>query len=376
MDSSVTILLAIKDRFKFTDQFLKFSDSFNKGLNIFIADGSKKKKINKKYLRKFTNLNISYRYFGVDKNYTLFMTKMYKAIKLIKTKYVYFAEDDDFIFKYGVEKSEKFLNKNSSYVSSSGFLIDLEINYIRFIKTFILNFRNQSNGKNFFLKSFNKSNQKKRLIQQFRSDHFTIWNSLHRTRVVETIFKDLSKMKIESYLLTEHFFNYAINLKGKIHRGKFFQYLKIDNILYSSSFDYEQRIGGYEKQFHTNHWNKDLEKTIIQLVNYLKYKNNEKSNYYYYLIKNNLIKRQKKIIFKKKIFEFIKSLIILILNLLKLKKCLKKIFNFLHTRRIDEKLRIKNKKQLSKFINKENVLKNFYTFLKSNKNEFIKNYKL
>lgn len=375
MGSSVTILLAIKDRFKFTDQFLKFSDSFNKDLNIFIADGSKKKKINKKYLRKFTNLNINYRHFGVDKNYTLFMTKMYKAIKLIKTKYVYFAEDDDFIFKYGVEKSEKFLNKNSSYVSSSGFLIDLEINYIRFLKTFILNFRNQSNGTNFFLKSFNKSNQKKRLIQQFRSDHFTIWNSLHRTRVVETIFKDLSKMKIESYLLTEHFFNYAINLKGKIHRGKFFQYLKIDNILYSSSFDYEQKIGGYEKQFHTNHWNEDLEKIIIQLVNYLKYNNDEKSNYSY-LIKNNLIKRQKKIIFKKKIFEFIKSLIILILNLLKLKKSLKKIINFLHTRKIDEKLRIKNEKQLSKFINKENILKNFYTFLKSNKNEFIKNYKL
>ena len=44
MGSSVTILLAIKDRFKFTDQFLKFSDSFNKDLNIFIADGSKKKK--------------------------------------------------------------------------------------------------------------------------------------------------------------------------------------------------------------------------------------------------------------------------------------------------------------------------------------------
>ena len=197
------------------------------------------------------------------------MSKIYKSLRLIKTKYVFFAEDDDFVFKSGLKESEKFLNKNKSFVSSSGILFDVGLYYVDILKTFVVNLRNHKDNRHFYLKSFNDKNQNKRLLNQINSDHFTIWNSLHKTSIVRDIFKDLSSLKLESYLLTEHFFNYAINLKGKIHRGKYLQYFKIDNILNSSSYEYEQKIGGYEKQFQTNFWNNDLKKVINRLLNYI-----------------------------------------------------------------------------------------------------------
>ena len=302
------------------------------------------------------------------------MSKIYKSLRLIKTKYVFFAEDDDFVFKSGLKESEKFLNKNKSFVSSSGILFDVGLYYVDILKTFVVNLRNHKDNRHFYLKSFNDKNQNKRLLNQINSDHFTIWNSLHKTSIVRDIFKDLSSLKLESYLLTEHFFNYAINLKGKIHRGKYLQYFKIDNILNSSSYEYEQKIGGYEKQFQTNFWNNDLKKVINRLLNYIQKK--EKINYHNLLKEDLEVRHYKFIVKNKTILMKIKKIVLIFIRNIGIKKFFKNIKFIFLSKKKNRYIKQISHHKLNKYLDKCHELKLFYDYLIINKEKIIKLYNL
>jgi len=126
--SKTTIIVPLLDRHEFTERVLSYYN-INKVNHLFyIADGSKKKKFNQKYLeKKFPNVRLKYKSFPFDKNFKLFTKKMFEVAKGIKTQYVYQIANDDFFNPNFVKKSELFLSKNKSYNFVGGKVLNFKI---------------------------------------------------------------------------------------------------------------------------------------------------------------------------------------------------------------------------------------------------------
>ena len=124
MNSKISLIIPIKGREEFTFRILSYLDSIKYPFKIYISDGSHNKKENIKIIKSFkSSLNIQYLSFKYDKNYQYFLNKIYKTLKLIKSKYVMLLPNDDFINLNFLNKILK--NKNETI---SGINIDFKIN--------------------------------------------------------------------------------------------------------------------------------------------------------------------------------------------------------------------------------------------------------
>ena len=111
MKNNLTIILLLKEREEFTLRFIEFFLRNNFNYNLFIADGSKKK-LGQSILNKIrTNSNITYKKFPEDKNYTIFYKKIISSLEIVKTKYVLFASNDDFLIYDTIDRCMKILIK-------------------------------------------------------------------------------------------------------------------------------------------------------------------------------------------------------------------------------------------------------------------------
>jgi glycosyltransferase domain-containing protein len=128
MKCDLTIILLLKDRHDFNEQFLNYYIKNNINFKLIISDGGKKK-LSKKILNKIENeQSIKYFSFMEDKNYYLYYKKIYNTLKKVDTKYVLFAANDDFFIYKIINKCVNFLNKNKNFIGASGTMIGFEIN--------------------------------------------------------------------------------------------------------------------------------------------------------------------------------------------------------------------------------------------------------
>lgn len=105
---NLTILIPIYNLNYYLDRVLSYLDKNKCNFKIFISDGSKTKLDEKIFKKKYRNLKISYNYFGYDNHYSRFLKKMYRSLKKIDTKYIYWLCDDDFVslnvLNFGLKK--------------------------------------------------------------------------------------------------------------------------------------------------------------------------------------------------------------------------------------------------------------------------------
>ncbi|WP_440915351.1 TIGR00180 family glycosyltransferase [Candidatus Pelagibacter sp.] len=126
--SKTTIVIPLIDRHEFTERVLSYYNTNKVNHLFYIADGSKEKRFNQKYLeKKFPNVRFKYRSFPFDKNFKLFTKKMFEVAKAIKTQYVYQIANDDFFNPNFIKKSELFLSKNKSYNFVGGKVLNFKI---------------------------------------------------------------------------------------------------------------------------------------------------------------------------------------------------------------------------------------------------------
>ena len=128
MISNLTIVLLLKDRHEFNERFLNYYLKNNHNIYLLISDGSKKK-LNKEFLNKIKkNKFIKYIKFPEDKSYNIFYKKIYKTLKIIKTKYFILAANDDFLIFKTLLKCLDYLNKNGSkgYIGAGGTMLGFE----------------------------------------------------------------------------------------------------------------------------------------------------------------------------------------------------------------------------------------------------------
>lgn len=105
----LTILLTLKDRENYSQRWIE--------RNIFpefyyvIADGSYADH-NQKIFSQVNSENVNYIRFVPDSTYTIYMQKRLKSLNEIKTRFVLYADNDDFLIRDGLNQIMDFLDQN------------------------------------------------------------------------------------------------------------------------------------------------------------------------------------------------------------------------------------------------------------------------
>lgn len=339
MNKNLTICLFILDRHDFTLRFLRCYNKFKLQYPLIIGDGSKnqlnprikdeiKKNSNIKYF-KFLN---EYDKKKKEYNHNKFYHRILFCLKKVKTKYVKFISDDDFIIKYSTEKCINYLEKNKSFDGVGGSILDYTINKKYYGKI--------DNMKTVYeIKDFKSKNVEEKLNELY-SNWFHSWYLIFRTKKILKMFK-----------ISARYNNFDKDYKDQFHETIVHIFLNIrffkDPIIFHESHN-DPHIGATRGNVMERLSNKDFlknldiftksinkvwnfkNKTFVRdlhyqniLANELKNYNNK--NYYsmrdmYHLMKNNVKTKFKKRNFKN-FFKNIKNI--------KLKKEIEEYQNFL-----------------------------------------------
>ncbi len=121
--TDLTIILLLKDRQEYNYRFISHFLENSLNLNLFISDGSKRKITPKIFNLIKKNKKIRYFKYPEDSSYERFYKKVHSSLKSIKTKFVLFAANDDFMIYKNIFKCLNFLKQNKNYIGSGGTML-------------------------------------------------------------------------------------------------------------------------------------------------------------------------------------------------------------------------------------------------------------
>jgi glycosyltransferase domain-containing protein len=269
----ITIVLTIYNRVSFTINWLNFAEEQKIPFDIIISDGGNIKNIQNELNLKNRKLNIRYKKFKFYRNYIKIHEKYYEVLKYVKTKYIIFAEDDDYINYKGYIKSANFLKKNKKFSSVKGKSILGELSpQSSFFNYFVL----RKENKNFNSFKILNKNHDERLLNFVKYPQVSLWNGLHRVSNMKIVFKILNR-NFYNLHATEKIFQFMVVSFGKIKFLNIIDYVKIDNTEFSSSFNFEKflpfkTLVKSKKYYYENYF----------YIKYLKLRKKYKEFIYYY----------------------------------------------------------------------------------------------
>lgn len=218
--NKLTIILPIKERKEFTKRFFIYLSRINLPYKIIIADGSKNK-LSKNILSilKIANINYDYYKFPEDKNYNLYLNKIYKTLTFVKTKYVMLFSDDDFPILYSIERLINYLEKNNAYKIAGGYLINFDI-----LKKSDKNIQEETYGipihfsKFFDQRSCNEKNRLARLKFYLTEATETPWHFVFRKDALIKTYKKAKDVKFYNYSFNDWLVDSFNYMSGKIKK--------------------------------------------------------------------------------------------------------------------------------------------------------------
>jgi glycosyltransferase domain-containing protein len=307
MEKQLSIILFSHRRPDFLLRFLKCYNRLNFKYNLIIGYGGKDilskaihdeiKKNKKIVYKKFNNeFNFKKNEYDINK----FFIRRLKCLRMVKTKYVKFICDDDFIIDYTTKKCVKFLNKNKNYIAAGGSFINYELH-----KKYYGRFINLSHG--YIIKS-NTSNDKFKRIKQYYENAGDTFNCVFRTNDLIKIHLISSKFNCQDDYLKYHHFENVVHLYGKI------KYFKQPIIFHENHNDWHEGSGTeWVEKIKSNYFIKHLESLSVNINNNFKLKNPKLIENLYF--KKFIIKDLAKINYKnyhsiKDIFKYIKILFV------------------------------------------------------------------
>ena len=221
MKSNLTLILTTKGRDAFTIRFLEYANYISLKYPIYIADGEPKEHIKKKILNRKNYPNIKYDYFEYNGiNYKEFYKKLVDSLSSIKTDYVMFIDNDDFVLNDAMGKTIDFLDKNKDYVGASGKIgwcytkdYPLSQNYLYGH----FKFYNNCDGYNPVSYS-NKSSFDR--INKATQNYNSLWYSMFRKSSLLLVAKENANLNFKTLYSSEIFFYLRIISLGKIYFDK------------------------------------------------------------------------------------------------------------------------------------------------------------
>jgi len=121
--SRLTVLLPLRGRPLFTLRFLWHANACRLPYHFLIADGKVEPSLAEMLQnsdRLFPNLHIEYVKYPDDIEFRDYYAKMHDALGRVRTPYVVFADNDDFLVASGIEQSLSFLEERNDYVCCGG----------------------------------------------------------------------------------------------------------------------------------------------------------------------------------------------------------------------------------------------------------------
>lgn len=212
MCNELTVLLPVKDRPGFTIRCLSYFNEIQLRYKVIVADGSIMEDTEKAIsARSFTNLDFEYFRFPPDSGYGKFLCKMNDALGGVKSKYVYWACDDDFINFNCIENGITFLDRNPLYSMYTGQVVNFEIPLSKAINR---HFGEVKVGNNIYSMKFNI--EEIDVIKRLSSfSSIKPFEALHRTSTLKELFSKALEFKITHHYELASLFNYIVLLKGK-----------------------------------------------------------------------------------------------------------------------------------------------------------------
>ena len=218
--TKLTIILPVKERQGFVKRFFLYLSKINFSYNLIVADGSKKRlPDNIIDILKISNINYEYYKFREDKNYNLFLNKIYKSLTFVKTKYVMLFSDDDFPILYSLERLIYFLEKNNDYKVAGGYLINFDI-----FKKNNKNTKEETYGipihfsKFFDQPSCNQKNRLARLKFYLTKGSETPWHYVFRKDVLIKTYKVAKDIKFCNNFFNDYLLDSFNYMGGKIKK--------------------------------------------------------------------------------------------------------------------------------------------------------------
>ena len=321
-DYNVTVLLTIFNRLDFTKKWLDFAEQQKMPFKILISDGGNLDNVKELLNLEARNLDIKYKKYHFYKNYKRIFEKFFFAIKHVKTDFVILCEDDDYLNINGIIKSAKFLKNNEKFSCVKGINLCGELSPKKNIFNYLAI---RKEDKDFNNKGITNNKSEDRLINYYRNNHLSLYNGLQRKSVLQKVFRVLNKDFYNLYI-TELIFVLIIINEGKIKRGDYIDYFKMDNTAFSSSTNFSVFIPYSEisksKKF-------SVENNLV-----LTYLNLKKKKKLFVEIHNKLIKKDENSRLldekeKKKIINIIYKLFLLFIKKIKIYNFLKNIFYFI-----------------------------------------------
>ena len=262
--TSLTIIIPTYNRPQYLENLLTYLNSFDNEFEIVIADSSSQEnKIKNELIIKRTIIKHKIMYLNDFSNNTNLINKLLLVLAKISTKYSVICADDDFISPIALERSVSFLENNETYTAVHG-------KYLGFWKE---NYRDKPRifwNNKYSTISLDQKSLVKRFFFHFLNygipnSGFPTFYSVHKTKFLEMIFKEVSK-----YTDDMRFGELLLSLLTVIH-GK----VKYIDVLY-----------GFRKSY-------DFESSGNQLLNFKSFIANDSFKYKYKKFKICLIKHFK-----------------------------------------------------------------------------------
>lgn len=189
----VDIVIPTHNRVDLLQRILDYYSKYDNEFNFIIADSSspENKTRNKKLINTYSKLKILY-ISNFPQNLHQHI-KFANMVKYIKSKYVCFCPDDDFIIPNGIRECIDFLEKNPDYVAAHGSYIGFYLFKFLGYKIFQWNFRYSHH-------SILQRSPEKRLLAHLSNFTLVMW-AVRRTDVVKACYKEFLKANFDPYLL-------------------------------------------------------------------------------------------------------------------------------------------------------------------------------
>jgi len=264
--SKLTIVLLIKGRENFTKRWLNYMSKINYQDNILIGDGDPKTKIKKLIKNKrYSKLKIKYLNYN-NKDYKDYYFMMYDLVsRHVKTEYVRFCDNDDFILQNQQKNLITYFDKNNNLASVGDFQIRFEI----------LNNNKLYGDKLYFffegIHRFNERFSEKTIKEMFKNYQELFYNIFKKNHMKKLLY-EIYKLNFSDLEIRDFYFKLRLLSFGDTIYLKQSSYIRQHGTSQTSSNFY------YSENFFKKDIKKDTSKLINKISNIYKKKFNKNPN--------------------------------------------------------------------------------------------------
>lgn len=218
----LTIILILFNRDDFARRWLNYFYFVNVKISLIIADGGSKPFI-PKAARAALPENVTYNYYGLDKDIPTMVRKVFSALTQVKTEYVLLSSDDDFYLFEGLAKTLKKLRARPDIHACMGLVRDFAV--IPSGVNSAVTYGNIRFGDSLYgAESIDNENSFER-SRAFLVQNESFWHAIYRTKTLKDAYRCGNDMNLSNYSFYEFFINLKTSLLGKLMRESFFYLL-------------------------------------------------------------------------------------------------------------------------------------------------------